>query len=118
MGSTKDSSSNPTRVTSSHRPPVLARLPPQRASACSWLPTATRPHHSFATSLLEDGDDIRTIQELLVHKDVTTTMVNTHVLTRGGRGVRIPVDSLGAPPATGMIGENQITSPMKLEIAA
>jgi site-specific recombinase XerD len=76
------------------------------------------PHLCGATQLLEDGYDlsactaqagIRTIQALLGHQDVTTTMAYTHVLTRGGRGVWSPVDSLGAPPAAGVIDGNRIT---------
>ena len=81
----------------SHLHPSAVQRAMKRAVQESGIPKRATCHtlrHSFATHLLEDGYDIRTVQELLGHSSVRTTMLYTHVLNRGGRGVRSPLDRL------------------------
>lgn len=110
MGWARDSAPDPGRPGSPMRPPLSTRRHsisgtaqirhsssqssrPQ-PSAIAKHATSPRLRHSFATHLLVGGNDIRTVQELLGHTDASTTMSYTHVLNRGGKGVRSPVDAL------------------------
>ena len=82
-------------------PDTLSRIV-KRAARAAGIVKPVSCHtlrHSFATHLLERGHDIRTVQELLGHSDVSTTMIYTHVMNKGARGVKSPLDRLAAPRA-------------------
>jgi len=86
----------------------------KRAARDTGITKRVTPHtfrHSFATALLESGYDIRTVQELLGHRSLNTTMIYTHVLNRGGRGVMSPADLARSRPRRQARGESPWNQP-------
>ena len=84
-----------------HLDPSVIQKMMKQASRAAGIKKRVTPHtmrHCFATHLLQAGYDIRTVQELMGHKDVKTTMIYTHVLQRGGSAVRSPMDNFGTKP--------------------
>jgi integron integrase len=89
-----------------HLDPSVLQRALRVAARLAGIAKPVGPHtlrHCFATHLLDAGYDIRTVQELLGHRDVATTMIYTHVLNRGGRAVRSPADLLAAPPPAAVL---------------